>query len=102
VSENGEDVKKRRRRVAIGRLGFHWWGRFWRGWLQCGHGFTVVADKDYTVQAKSFLFGPLEIDWWSRTDWQDFCFTAEEAAAEDAREEASIISQCPPPVDSLN
>lgn len=74
-----------RRGIKFGRLAFHWWGHFWRGWWQWGPGFIVVADKDDNVEAYSFLVGPLEVNWWSRADWQDFCFTPEEAAAEDAK-----------------
>jgi hypothetical protein len=75
-------------RISIGRLGFFWWGTFLRGWLQWGRGFTVVADKDCKVQTVwTFLFGPLEIEWWNRRDWRRYCFTpaeAEEADRNDA------------------
>lgn len=77
-----------RHRLIFGRLSFCWWGRFWSGWWQFGRGFTLVTDKDYTIKAWSFLIGPIEVDWWDRPDWRDFCFTPEEAAAEDARERA--------------
>lgn len=57
----------------MGRLRFFWWGRFWRGWLQFGRGFTVVADKDHSVQTVwAFLIGPLEIEWWDRQNWRDW------------------------------
>jgi hypothetical protein len=73
-------------RIGIGRLGFFWWGSFWRGWLQFGRGCTLVTDKRFDITASSFLIGPLEVDWWSQADWRDYCFTPEEAAAEDARD----------------
>lgn len=69
-------------RIGFGRLGFFWWGTFWRGWWQFGRGCTLVADKSFDVRGSSFLLGPLEINWWSRSDWRDFCFTPEEAAAD--------------------
>jgi hypothetical protein len=79
------------RRLTIGRLSFFWWGTFWRGWLQFGRGFTVCADKAPDIQTSwTFLLGPVEIDWWSRADWRDFCFTPAEAAAEDERDRASL------------
>lgn len=76
--------------LTIRRLSFFWWGTFWRGWLQFGRGFTVCADKDPNITASSFLIGPVEIDWWSRADWRAFCFTPEEAAAEDTREREAL------------
>lgn len=73
-----------RRKFGIGRLRLCWWGHFWRGWLQFGKGWRICADKDYNVSGRSFFIGPIEIQWWCRPDWQDFCFTQEEADAFDA------------------
>ena len=69
------------------RLRFFWWGSFLRGWLQWGRAAKVCADKDCGVQTVwNYHFGPLEIQWWNRPDWHAFCFTKEEARAEDARD----------------
>lgn len=73
----------------MSRLSFRWWGTFWRGWFQWGR-VSIVADKDYDVTATGFMVGPIEINWWSRSDWRAFCFTPEEAAAEDARDRAEL------------
>lgn len=67
------------------RLQFRWWGRFWRGWLQFGPGLMTCADKDVTVLGKTFFIGPVEITWWSRSDWERYCYTAEEAGIEDEK-----------------
>ncbi len=71
-------------RHAIGRLQFRWWGRFWRGWCQFEPRINTCADKDHTIEGRGFIIGPFEFTWWSRRDWQDFCFTQEEADAADA------------------
>jgi hypothetical protein len=77
-------------RLTAGRLSFFWWGSFLRGWLQFGRGFTVVADKNPEVRTVwTFLIGPVEVDWWNRPDWREFCFTREEAV-EDARDSAGM------------
>ena len=68
-----------RYRISLGRLGLFWWGSFWRGWLQWGPGFTVCADKDDTVQTLwTFRVGPVEIEWWNRSDWRKFCYGDDE------------------------
>jgi hypothetical protein len=70
--------------MSMGKLRLFWWGRTWRGWKQFGSGATVCADKDYSVTtAWTFLLGPLEIQWWNRSDWRDFCYTPEESAEVD-------------------
>jgi len=59
------------------RLRFFWWG--WRR-IRFGPGWNLCADKDFSVKAKTFDIGPLQIEWWDRSNWRDYCYTEEEAA----------------------
>lgn len=73
------------------RLRFFWWGSFLRGWLQWGRAGTTCADKNFSKHTLwAFHFGPLEVQWWNDPKWQRYCFTPEEAAAEDARDRAAF------------
>lgn len=72
--------------MMLRRLKFYWWGSFWRGWWQWGKGFGMVADKDYEVTGQSWLIGPIQITWWDRANWRDYCYTDEEAAEVDRQE----------------
>lgn len=70
------------------RLQFYWWGSFWRGWLQWGP-IHMCADKNWDVTGRGWLFGPIQITWWCRHDWERYCYTEEEAAEEDRKDRLS-------------
>jgi hypothetical protein len=69
-----------------------WWGRLpwsrrfnWRCWTQWGR-FNMCTDKDWSIEGKGWVVGPLQVTLWPRNDWRKFCYTPEEAAEADRRE----------------
>ena len=70
------------------RIDFFWWGWkpgrkpgrrwHWPMYIQWGP-INMCADKDWTVEGRGWLFGPLQITLWDRPNWRDFIYTPEEA-----------------------